>query len=414
MRDGSGTGAAERANGGGAAGAADRRVTARPADRHVAAWAASDPAARAGAVLHVDLDAAVANYRRLAAELGSGTECGVVVKADAYGLGVTQLAPAFAAAGARRFFVATIDEALALRALLDAEEVPEARIAVLNGVYAGTEADLVAARITPVVNSLQELALWTAAAARAERHLPAILHVDTGMSRLGLPDDEIALLGDAPERLRGVHLEAIMSHLACADTPSHPENAAQLARFRDALGRLPAAPASLANSSGVFLGPAFHHDVARPGVALYGVNPTPGHASPMQPVVRLRARVLQVRQIDAHRGVGYGATFRASGPTRIATVAAGYADGCLRALSNSGHVATAGQLLPIAGRVSMDSITVDATALPADGLAPGDWVDLIGPGHDIDALAREAGTSGYEMLTALGHRYHRVYRGGAV
>jgi alanine racemase len=371
----------------------------------------SDPAARAGAHLTVDLDAIAANYRILCAETGD-TACGAVVKADAYGLGVDRVAPVLARVGARDFFVATIDEALDLREILDAAAVPEARIAVLNGPLPGTEPDLVGFGITPVLNSLDDLARWGAAARARGLRLPAILHVDTGMSRLGLPDSELAVLHADPERLAPVALRAVMSHLACAPDPEHPENAAQLARLRAALAHLPAAPVSLANSSGIFLGPAYRFDLARPGVALYGVNPAPYRDNPMYPVVRLCARVLQVRQIDAPRGVGYGSTFRAAGPTRIATVAAGYGDGVLRALSNSGCVVAGGQRLPIVGRVSMDSITIDATALPPDTLKAGDCVTLIGPDHDVDALAAEAGTIGYEILTALGRRYHRTYRGG--
>lgn len=383
---------------------ADGPAPARPA-------LTSDPAERAGALLTVDLDAAVANYRRLCAETGEA-RCGVVVKADAYGLGMERLAPAFARAGARDFFVAFIDEALALRRILDDAGVRDARIAVLNGALPGTEADLVAYGITPVLNSLGDVDRWAAASRAREAAPPAILHVDTGMSRLGLPDDELEILGADPDRLAPIRLEAIMSHLANAPDPDNPENERQRERLHRALNMLPAAPVSFANSSGIFLGPAYRFDLARPGVALYGVNPKPGRANPMQPVVSLQARVLQVRQIDAPRGVGYGSTFRAAGPTRIATIAAGYGDGVLRSLSNRGHVAVGDRLLPIVGRISMDSVTVDATDLPTDALAPGGLVDVIGPRHDVDALAAEADTIGYEILTALGRRYHRVYRGG--
>ena len=372
---------------------------------------ASDPATRAGAHLTVDLDAIAANYRILCAQTGD-TACGAVVKANAYGLGVDRVAPVLARAGARDFFVATIDEALDLREILDAAGIPEARVVVLNGPLPGTEPDLIGFGITPVLNSLDDLARWGAAARAREMRLPAILHVDTGMSRLGLPDEAVQVLAEAPDPLAPLRLDGVMSHLACAPDPDNPENAAQLARLRSALALLPTAPVSLANSSGIFLGPAYRFDLARPGVALYGVNPAPYRDNPMHPVVHLCARVLQVRQIDAQRGVGYGSTFRAAGPTRIATVAAGYGDGVLRALSNSGCVVAGGQRLPIVGRVSMDSITVDATALPPDALTAGDSVTLIGPGHDVDALATEAGTIGYEILTALGRRYHRSYRGG--
>jgi len=373
----------------------------------------ADPAARrAGAVLHVDLDAAAWNYRRLCDALTPGTECAAVVKANGYGLGVDRVAPTFAAAGARSFFVATIAEGLDLRRVLAEAGWPKAAIYVLNGPLPGTERELLDARLIPVLNSLGDLELWRAAGKAAGVRPPAALHVDSGMSRLGLPDDELDRLADDPAPLADIDLAYLMTHLSSADNPEHPENAAQLERFDAALARLPAAPVSFANSSGIFLGKAYHRDLARPGVALYGVNPTPGAANPMQRVVTLKARVLQVRQIDAHRGVGYGASFRAQGPTRIATIAAGYADGLLRHLSNSGQVAVAGRCVPVVGRVSMDSITLDVTALGDDAPVPGSFVDVIGDGHDQDALAAEAGTIGYEVLTSLGARYHRVYTGG--
>lgn len=384
----------------------------RSADR-VTDASLTGPAARAGAILTVDLKAAAANYRRLCRELG-GTECAAVVKADGYGLGVERLAPAFAAAGARQFFVATIDEGLDLRRVLGDAGWPDAAIYVLNGPLPGTERALAAARLTPVLNSLGDLERWGAAGRSAGLRLPGAVHLDTGMSRLGLPDDEIATLAAEPERLDAIELTHWITHLACADTPGNPENAAQRARFDAALQRLPAAPVSFANSSGVFLGPTFHRDLARPGVALYGVNPTPDRANPMHRVVTLQGRVLQVRQIDAGRGVGYGSSFRAAGPARIATIAAGYADGYLRALSNRGRVAVAGQLAPVVGRVSMDSITVDVTALPPEAVQPGQLVDLIGDHYDQDALAADAGTIGYEILTSLGRRYHRLYTGDPV
>lgn len=368
-------------------------------------------ATRAGAVLTIDLDAAAGNYRRLR-QAFEGTTCGAVVKADAYGLGVDRLAPVFAAAGAETFFVTTIDEGLRLRTILDDRGFPACTIHVLNGPLPGTERDLIAGRVVPVLNSLGDLELWATAGRRRGVRLPAALHVDTGMSRLGLPDDELAALAAAPERLDDVQLQLIMSHMACADDPADSENTAQLGRFRNALNALPRCPASLANSAAIFLGGDYHFDVARPGVALYGVNPTAGQPNPMHRVVTLQARVLQIRQIDAPRGVGYGATFRAAGPTRVATIAAGYADGYVRHLSNQGRVAIGGHLAPVVGRVSMDSITVDITALPRDAVKPGDFVELIGAHHDQDALAAEAGTIGYEILTSLGSRYHRVYTGG--
>ncbi|MCH8808310.1 MAG: alanine racemase [Proteobacteria bacterium] len=367
-----------------------------------------DPAAaRAGAILTIDLDAVADNYRRLCAELGAAA-CAAVVKADAYGLGMARVAPALARAGARTFFVAQLEEATALRAMFPVE----VEIYVLNGLGAGPVAEFQAGRVHPVLNSLGEIDAWAAAARAAGRALPAAVHIDTGISRLGLPDDELEALAADRGRLAGIDLRYLLSHLACADRPEHPLNAEQLRRFRAARARLPDAPASLANSSGIFLGADYHLDLARPGVALYGVNPTPGQPNPMRQVVRLQGKILQVREIDASRTVGYGATHRAAGPTRIATVAVGYADGYLRSLSNRGSAWLGDRRVPVVGRVSMDLITLDVTGASAEAARPGAFVDLIGADLSTDEVAEAAGTIGYEILTSLGRRYHRVYRGG--
>ncbi len=367
-----------------------------------------DPAAaRAGAILTIDLDAVADNYRRLCAELGAAA-CAAVVKADAYGLGMARVAPALARAGARTFFVAQLEEATALRAMFPVE----VEIFVLNGLGAGPVAEFQAGRVHPVLNSLGEIDAWAAAARAAGRALPAAVHIDTGINRLGLPDDELEALAADRGRLAGIDLRYLLSHLACADRPEHPLNAEQLRRFRAARARLPDAPASLANSSGIFLGADYHVDLARPGVALYGVNPTPGQPNPMRQVVRLQGKILQVREIDASRTVGYGATHRAAGPTRIATVAVGYADGYLRSLSNRGSAWLGDRRVPVVGRVSMDLITLDVTGASAEAARPGAFVDLIGADLSTDEVAEAAGTIGYEILTSLGRRYHRVYRGG--
>jgi alanine racemase len=204
-----------------------------------------------------------------------------------------------------------------------------------------------------------------------------------------------------------------MSHLACPDEPGHPLNRVQLDAFRAALAGLPPAPASLSASSGIFLGRDFHFDLARPGAALYGVNPQPGTPSPVAQVIRLKGKILQTREIDTDSTVGYGATYRRSRPGRLAIVAAGYADGLLRSLGNRGTATIAGRQVPIVGRVSMDLLTLDVTDLDPETAQPGSFAELIGPAHDVDALAAEAGTSGYEMLTALGRRYRRIYSGAA-
>jgi alanine racemase len=355
----------------------------------------------AGAVLEIDLDAVADNWRLLKMRVGASVECAGVVKANGYGLGARKVAPALWAAGCRTFFVAHLEEGVELRRVL-----PQAEIAVLNGLLGQTADEFAAHRLIPVLNDLGQLAAWKG---RAEK---AILHIDTGMSRLGLPLGEVAVLAAEPERLAGLDLAWVMSHLACADEPDHAQNPTQIAAFRAALARLPKAKASLAASSGILLGSDYHFDMVRPGVALWGVNPLPGTPNPMRPVVRLKARILQVRDVDPGATAGYGATHRMTGPGRLATVAAGYADGLLRSLSGSGTARIGSHVVPIVGRVSMDLIILDVTALPRESAEPGLWAEMIGPGHDVDAVAAEAGTIGYEILTSLGARYHRVYTGG--
>jgi alanine racemase len=358
----------------------------------------------AGATLTIDLGALADNYRLLRACL-SGGDCAAVVKADAYGLGAAQVAAALWRAGCRQFFVAHLQEGIALRAALPAD----AEIFVLNGLMPGAETACLDAGLTPVLNSLAQIAGWTDLSRQQGRALPAILQIDSGMARLGLSPAEVDLLAGEPARLGGVALRAVMSHLACADEPAHPANRAQLARFEAQRRRLPPAPASFANSSGIFLGSDYHFDLARPGAALYGVAPVPGAPNPMRAVVRLDVRVIQTREISAGDGVGYGHAFQATKPTRIATLAIGYADGWPRCISRTGLAYVDGRALPIAGRVSMDSLTLDITTLPADMLKPGDFVELLGPHQSIDAVASAAGTIGYEILTSLGGRYRRRY-----
>ncbi|HZS84081.1 MAG TPA: alanine racemase [Stellaceae bacterium] len=360
---------------------------------------------RAGAVLDIDLGAIVENWRALGRRVGPAASCAGVVKADAYGLGMARVAPALAAAGCRLFFVAHLDEAISLRRLL-----PDRDIAVLNGLLPGTAADFTAFRLMPVLNDLGQVEAWRRHCLAEPATGAAILHIDTGMARLGLAPDETARLKAERERLGGIRLFAIMSHLACADEPAHPLNAQQLDRFRTALSGLPPAPASLAASSGIFLGPDYHFTIARPGAAVYGVNPQPGRPNPMAQAVILKGRIIQTRDVDRGDTVGYGATHRLDRPGRIATVAVGYADGWLRSLSNRGGAVIAGQPVPLIGRVSMDLITLDVSGLEPHLARPGAFVELIGRDRTVDDVAAEAGTIGYEILTLLGRRYHRVYR----
>ena len=355
---------------------------------------------RAGAVLEINLAAIVANWRLLRARHPSGAVAGVV-KADGYGLGATHVAPALYAAGCRHFFVALLDEALAIRPLL-----PGALLGVLNGLIPGSEAEFLAHGILPVLGSLAEIDAWTATARHAGRKLPAILHVDTGMSRLGLNAQELAILQDDHARLDGLDLRYLMTHLVSSEIADDPLNNLQCERFAAACARLPPAPRSFANSSGIFLGEACGSDLARPGAALYGINPTPGQSNPMRQAVRLRARILAVRDVQPGGSVGYNATWRATQPTRIATAAIGYADGWHRSLSGRGGAFFDGTPVPLVGRVSMDLTTFDVTQIPA---VPGSWLELIGPAQTPDDVAAAAGTNGYEILTSLGRRFHRIY-----
>ncbi len=365
--------------------------------------------AQAAGVLLVDRAAIADNYRSLKAAFLEKAVA-AVVKADGYGLGAEEVVPALVKAGARSFFVAQLDEALKLRPLLDRCH-PAIALYVLNGLMPGSEALFADNTILPVLNSLGEIAAWGAFARRRETALPAAVHLDSGMCRLGLPPDEVERLRADPGALEGIVPTCILSHLACAEDADDPMNARQLAYLRQALTALPRTPVSFCNSSGIFLGRDYHFDLGRPGVALYGGNPTPAAPNPMRPVVRLLARILQIRAIDAPQTVGYGASHRATGPARIATVAAGYADGYLRSISSRGHAWVAGHRVPVVGRVSMDLLALDVTEVAAEAVRPGDWAELLNAEQTVDALAAEAGTISYEILTSLGARYHRVYLG---
>ena len=353
------------------------------------------------ATLTIDLDAIADNYRRLADRAAPAT-CSAVIKADAYGLGAAAVGPCLRDAGARLFFVAHLTEAIALR-----RHLPDADIAVFNGPMAGEVGDYRAYGLIAVLNHPGQIELWRSAA--SDGPVPAFIHIDTGMNRLGLGPAECQRLIDDPSVLTGIPLRGWLSHLACADDPAHPLNEQQRTAFRDALRALPPAPASLANSSGIFLGPDYHLDFARPGCALYGVNPRPHRPNPMRPVVRLTAPIIQVRCVDSPATVGYGATHKIALNQKIATVPVGYADGYMRFLSNRGRMRVAGRIVPVVGRVSMDLVTIDVTGCPDADLEPGAEVEVLGPHMTVDDVAADAGTIGYEILTALGQRYHRRY-----
>ncbi|MFV3127742.1 alanine racemase [Niveispirillum sp. KHB5.9] len=367
----------------------------------------SPEAARVGAVLVIDKGALVANWCAMA-DRAASAECAAVVKANGYGLGDVAVATTLWGAGARSFFVADIEAGVRVKATL-----PASRTIVLHGVPAGTEDELATRGLVPVLSSLGEIERWGAFARKLGHKLPALIHVDTGMNRLGLPGGELdRLCNDQATLLQGLDVQAWMSHLACADDPANPLTAEQLRRVQAALARLPNAPVSLSNSAGIFHGADYHFDLVRPGIALYGPNPAPWLPNPMRPVIRLLARILQVRDVVPPDTVGYDATHRITAPGKVAALGMGYADGYPWSLAGKGVVMIGGHAAPLVGRVSMDLLTADVTGVPDHLLKVGGWADVIGPHRDVDQVAKEAGTIGYEVLTRLGSRYHRIYVGG--
>ena len=389
--------------------------------------------AHATGVVTIDLQRITANWRALA-DLVRPAECAAVVKADAYGLGAARVIPALAAAGCRTFFVATLDEAIVARGL-----APSVRILVLDGVLPGAEATMRAAGVVPVLSSLAEAERWGQLSSSRHERLACALHVDTGLNRLGLAAGEVRALATNSHLLDRLDVVLVMSHLACADDPASAKNAQQRDVFEGLAPLLPSAHRSLAASDGLMLGKPYHYDLVRPGYALYGGQAFGGGRTPVQPVVELHVKVLQVRDVVPGQTVGYAATWSPSRASRIAIIAAGYADGLFRHMSRSSHIASPektaaaisvpaptdnsrsarpsawiavrGQFAPIVGRVSMDLITVDVTDIDG-GVTPGDLVEVIGPHISIEDVGVGAGTIGYEVLTSLGRRFHRVYRGG--
>jgi alanine racemase len=345
----------------------------------------------------IDLDALAANYAVLQAHAG-GAEVAGMLKANAYGLGGSHVAAALWAAGARSFFTAGVGGAEALRQLLG----PKADVFVLDGCRKDDAGRLMEAALTPVLNSLEQIAHWRAGG--GERRLAA-LHVDTGMNRLGLrPEEAEAVAGS------GLPISLVMSHLACGDVENDPMNPRQLEAFEAVRRLFPNARASLANSGGIFHGPAYAFDMVRPGVALYGGGPWGRPHPDIRPVGTLEAEILQVRDLPAGESVGYAASYRASLPMRIATIGVGYADGVLRSNQPRGKVWFDGAERPMLGRISMDTLAIDMTGCEA--AKAGVFVELFGGNLNIDVAAARAGTIAYELLTSVGTRVERIVRSG--
>jgi alanine racemase len=360
-----------------------------------------------GGRMTVDLAAMRRNWIALD-KVSHGALTGAVIKADAYGTGIAQASRAFFQAGARFFFTATPDEAIAVRGALP----EDAHIFVLDGLFPGAAPLYVGERLMPVICSIPMLEEWLQACLSRNEAFPAALHFDTGINRLGFRLNEASIVKRMIEQV-GYAPQMIMSHLACADQPSHEKNRTQLALFSSVLAQFPGVPASLANSAGLMTGRDMHFQMVRPGIALYGGRAVAGRRNPMSRVVNLEAPILQTKDVKTGETVGYGATYTLSRDSRIAVVAIGYGDGFFRAQSASnnrpgGKVAIAGHYAPVVGRVSMDMIQVDVTDLPEPPM-PGDMVEILGPNISVDDQADVAGTIGYEVLTNLKGRYSRSY-----
>jgi alanine racemase len=357
-------------------------------------------------LITIDLDALTANYRYCRDRLAPGN-CAAVVKADAYGLGIARIATTLHHAGCRHFFTATHREGIVLRGLL-----PEAEIFVFEGVTEQSADAIAEHSLVPVLITPGQVAAWTCRARDLGSPLPAVIDIDTGMTRLGFGERELRQLLDQAADLEWLDLRYVMTHLASADERGSNMVREQLQRFDRLRRLLPPAPTSIGNSAGALLGPASAGDMARVGLALFGGNPFLDDQHPAEPVLRIQTRILQLREISEPTPVGYGATYTAAAGSRLATVGTGYADGYPWSLGNRGIAVIGGHRVPVVGRVSMDLITLDVTGLPDAVVQPGCLVDLIGPDISLEEVAQRAGTINYEILTRLSQRARRRYLGG--
>lgn len=363
--------------------------------------------------LTIDLGALADNWRDMKKRSGKARTA-AVVKADAYGLGIEDCGATLYHAGARDFFVATVAEGATLRSY-----APEARIFVLSGIWPGQERQVFDNDLVPVIASEEQLSFWTGTLADRGEH-PFALHVDTGFNRLGLPLNDALYLADDPTRPASFDPVLVLSHLACADTPSAPMNKVQLQSFRQVSTAFEGIESSFSASAGVFLGPEYHFDLTRPGIAVYGGEAVNGLKNPMRPVAKAEARIIQIREAGEGQTVSYGGTFLLKRASRLAIASVGYADGYQRSLSGSGiplremghggaYGFINGHKAPVAGRVTMDLTIFDVTDIPENAVRAGDYIELFGPNVPVDEVAHAAGTIGYELLTGLGLRYERQY-----
>lgn len=351
------------------------------------------------ASMTVDLSAVSSNYNFLKNQVFAGVSVAGIIKANAYGLGFKKILPILEKQGCKEFFVATLDEAL------NARKITKSPIYVLGGIIKGQESIYKKYNIIPVLNSIPDIKIWSSMAENTNAHYPAVLHFDTGMNRLGFDKDETRYILENIDDFQNI--EMIMSHFSCADINHHPDTKKQFERFKHIAQHFPNSKKSLSNSSGIMRSKDYHFDVVRPGMAVYGLNPTPEKNNPMKNVVTLKAKVLQVRHAKKGDAVGYGATYKLSQNQKIATIGVGYADGFLRSASNKANVYFKNHPCKILGRVSMDLITIDVNKC---SIRKGDEVEIIGKNQSPDDLAELSGTIGYEILTSLGNRYNTVYK----
>lgn len=365
-------------------------------------------------VLTVNLAAIQENWRRVNAQLEAPVTAAAVIKANAYGLGAAEVGPALYAAGCREFFVATLEEALAARIFLPAAAV----IYVLGGARGGAEDYFFQHNLIPVLCDLAAIERWQHACSKHDSLGSCAIKINTGMTRLGLDSSEFRTLCDAPDGFAQCHVALVMSHLACADEREHPLNLSQLQLFEELVARarniLPGARFSLANSSGTFLGRQWHFDLVRTGASLYGINPLPGTISPVRPVINLKLPILQVRSLNQSACIGYGATMELAPPARLLVAAGGYADGLHRTLGAKGVGQVGDALLPVVGRISMDTTIFDATGVSAASLEGGTMIEVCNDQLTVDELAERSQALGYEVLTSLGSRYERRYLPGSI